>query len=309
MANIGIIGAGAMGCLYGAMLSSAPGNAVTFIDHSKERAEYLQKNGITMHENGIAKRFKVKAVVPAEAHEHTFDWIFILVKAHQTVQALQETAGLLKPGTIIVSLQNGLGNEKNIASFASPADIILGVSSHNSTKIATGEILHPSPAATTVIGPAIGNDTAKAARTAALFAASGTEVVISSDIYSAIWRKLLVNMAINPLTMLSGKKNGFIISDSESWNTVQRLLHEGIVVAGSRGVELDYEEMLQYIYNVCMLTRDGTSSMLQDRLNFRKTEIDYINGAVSAIAEAGEIPAPANKTITEQIHLLEKSYL
>jgi hypothetical protein len=85
-------------------------------------------------------------------------------------------------------------------------------------------------------------------------------------------------MAINPLTMISGKKNGFVASDPALWQQVKILLEEGIAAARCRGVRLDYNEMLQHIHNICILTADGTSSMLQDRIFCRKTEIDHING-------------------------------
>ncbi len=297
-----------MGILYGARLCCDPNNVVTYIDHSPGRANFLRSNGIAIHENGIINRFRVNAVLTGDTAAGNYDWIFILVKAHQTQQALHDAGKHLPPDATIVSLQNGLGNCETIAAFVPAENIIAGISNHNSTKLHEGEIIHPTPAAETIIGPFSGTDTTKAQDTAALFTASGSRIKVVHDIYPHIWRKLLVNMAINPLTMISGKKNGFVASDPALWQQVKILLEEGIAAARCRGVRLDYNEMLQHIHNICILTADGTSSMLQDRIFCRKTEIDHINGAIAAIAAENNAAAPFNRRLTSQVHKLEESF-
>lgn len=293
--------------LYGAFLAADPANRVIFIDRNQERSARFNTHGINITENGTTKNFRVESILNT-APSPGFDYLFVLVKSHHTREALADAKKFFSGNTVAVSLQNGMFNDRDLAEILPSQQIILGISNHNSTILAPCTILHPSPGAQTFIGPVKGGNVSEAEKACRLFSASGTNISATADIHTAIWKKLLVNMVINPLTMLKEKHNGFIIEDKDTWAQAGAIIREGIAAAGCCGITLDTAETFEHIYNVCTHTRKGRSSMWQDRIARRKTEIDRINGAVAAILEENNIPAPANRSLTEQVHLLEKEW-
>ena len=306
MYQIGILGCGAMGCLYGTALARDENNAVTFIDHRPERVDFFNRNGVTVRENGVARHFRVHSIPGRTAPPEPFDFVLVTVKAHQTETAVRENAALFAPDTIIVSIQNGLGNLETISGLYPDSPLVAGISNHNSTLLAPGEILHPSTGAHTLAGSLTDSGRAAALKTAAVFRDSGLGLTLVEDIRREIWRKLLINCAINPITALKNQCNGFLLSDPEARREASEIMREGIAAAAAEGVTLSEEEMLEHLEKVCRATAGGKSSMLQDILAGRRTEIDFINGAVAAVARRNGLPASANQNAADRIHRLEQ---
>ena len=140
-----------------------------------------------------------------------------------------------------------------------------------------------------------------------IFAESGLDISVSNDVRVLIWRKLLVNMSINPLTMLLEVKNGFIQSNRPSWDIVRQIVDEGLTVAKADGIDFDREEILELVHKICVLTRTGCSSMFQDRIHKRRTEIDFINGSVVSLARKHGIQVPVNALLVQLVHAVEDS--
>ncbi len=306
MNKVGILGCGAMGCLYGTALARDENNAVTFIDHRPERVDFFNRNGVTVHETGGVRHFPVRAILGRTAAGERFDLVLVTVKAHQTETAVRENAALITPDTIVFSLQNGLGNIETISGLCPDSPLVAGISNHNSTLLAPGEILHPSAGAHTLAGGLTASGRAAALKTAAVFRKSGLGLTLVEDIRREIWRKLLINCAINPITALRNQCNGFLLSDPEARREASEILREGIAAAAAEGVFFSGEEMPEHLEKVCRTTAGGKSSMLQDILAGRRTEIDFINGAVAAVARRNGLPASANQNAADRIHRLEQ---
>ena len=307
MYQIGILGCGAMGCLYGTALTEDADNAVTFIDRRPERVDFFNRNGVTVRENGVARHFRVRSILGRTAPPEAFDFVLVTVKAHQTETAVRENAALFAPNTVIISLQNGLGNLEIISKLCPDSPLVAGISNHNSTLLAPGEILHPSAGAQTLAGGLTASGRAAAQKTAAVFRKSGLGLTVVEDIRREIWRKLLINCAINPITALSNQCNGFLVSDPAARREASEIMREGIAAAAAEGVIFSGEKMLEHLEKVCRATAGGKSSMLQDILTGRRTEIDFINGAVAAVARRHGLPADANRSAADRIHRLEQT--
>ena len=104
-------------------------------------------------------------------------------------------------------------------------------------------------------------------------------------------------------------KNGFIQSDRHSWDIVRQIVDEGLTVAKADGVEFDREEILDLVRKICVLTHSGCSSMYQDRIHKRRTEIDFINGSVVSLARKHSIPVPVNALLVQLVHAVEDSLI
>ncbi len=300
-----ILGAGAMGCLYATYLANNKNIDLLLLDHNQEKVETIQKNGLIMRENGKEKVFRVRAelsghdTVPA-------DIILVFVKAHQTYHAMKSNAGLIGPDTTVLSLQNGMGNYLEIGKFIPIERVVIGTTNHNSTLLGYGHFLHAADGMT-IIGSFSDNEK-RVDIIRDLFRGTGLDIASSPDVRRLIWRKLLVNMSINPLTMLLEVKNGFIHTDRQSWTCVETIVDEGLAVAKADGCDIDREEILELIHKICMVTGSGCSSMYQDRIHKRRTEIDFINGTVVKLAHKYHIDVPYNTMLVRLVRAAENSY-
>ncbi len=128
------------------------------------------------------------------------------------------------------------------------------------------------------------------------FRESGFEIEFTPDFKKHQWNKLFVNLAINPITALTGQENGIVLSDQMSL-TVQNIVREAVSIARNEGLETDFENVIAVVRAVAKATRCNTSSMLQDVQNKKMTEIDSINGYIIQLARKHNIEVPANEAL------------
>ena len=305
MLKVTVLGAGAMGCLYAAYLARNPEIHLQLLDHNPDKIAEIQKDGLVMEENGRLIYTPVHAAQSGIGGEPA-DILIVFVKAHQTYSAMKSNRFLIGPDTTVVSLQNGMGNYIEINKFVPLDRIVIGTSNHNSTLRGYGKFLHAADGKTIIGAFDPANPRVELVR--AVFAESGVDISASPDVRRLIWRKVLVNMAVNPLTMLMEVRNGFLQADRPSWDCVSGIVREGIAVAKADGVDFDEEEILELIRMICLVTKSGCSSMYQDRLHKRHTEIDFINGTVVKLARKYRIPVPFNTLLVNMVHGVENSF-
>ena len=305
MLNVTILGAGAMGCLYAAYLARNPEIRLQLLDHNPDKVAEIEKDGLVMEENGRLIRIPVHAAQSGIGGEAA-DVLIVFVKAHQTYSAIRSNRFLIGENTTVVSLQNGMGNYIEINKFVPLDRIVIGTSNHNSTLRGYGKFLHAADGKT-IIG-AFDPANPRVEQVRGIFNGTGLDISVSPDVRRLIWRKLLINMAINPLTMLMEVRNGFLQADRPSWDCVSTIVREGIAVAKADGVEFDEAEILELIRMICLVTRSGCSSMFQDRMHKRHTEIDFINGTVVKLARKYRIPVPYNTLLVNMVHGVENSF-
>lgn len=303
--NVTILGAGAMGCLYASYLARNPGISLQLLDHDPVKVAEIEKDGLVMQENGHTIRTQVHAAQSGIGGKAA-DVLFVFVKAHQTYSAMKSNRFLIGEDTTVVSLQNGMGNYLEINKFVPLDRIVIGTSNHNSTLQGHGKFLHAADGKTIIGAFDAANPRVELVRS--LFTGTGLDITASPDVRRLIWRKLLINMSINPLTMLMEVRNGFLQADRPSWDCVSSVVREGIAVAKADGVEFDEAEILELIRMICLVTQSGCSSMYQDRLHKRHTEIDFINGTVVKLARKYRIPVPFNTLLVNMVHGVENSF-
>lgn len=299
-----ILGSGAMGCLYGGALASDPSLDVWFIARDEKKSSFLNEQGITILEEGMEKKIPVRSFPSGDGFFEP-DYLLVFVKAHQTADAFRENRSLFTDHTRVLTLQNGLGGSEFFKEHVDHSLLSAGISNHNSTLLSPGRILHGGRGRS-ILGELFPEGKACAREFALLFRNSFIPVEYSSDIRRSIWEKLLVNLAINPLTMLYQVKNGQILQQESLRNEAEVLVKEALCIAAAEGIKFEEEEALTHVFQVAEATSEGRSSMLQDRLLGRKTEIDAINGAVIALARKHGIALPHNDRIVSLVHEVEE---
>jgi 2-dehydropantoate 2-reductase len=302
--RIVIMGAGAMGSLFGGLLAFS-GEEVWLVDIREDHIQALGSAGLAVEEEGKIRTISVHATKEV-APIGKADLILFFVKAYHTKKAVSDALVLQKEDTLFLTLQNGLGNEEAICKRVDPKKVILGVTNHGATFLGPGRIRHAGWGKT-YVGELDGNVTARVTQLAQVFMGAGIETEVSTNIHQLIWNKLFVNVGLNAVAALTGLKNGQVLDHPETLRLLETLVSEAVTVARKKGIPIEGNP-LEKVKAVLEITRENRCSMGQDFDNRRKTEIDAINGAVVREAERLGISVPYNQMITDLVKVIEKRF-
>ena len=302
--KIAVLGAGAMGSLYGGYLSAD--NEVVLVDIWKDHVEAVSRDGLAIEElDGGARTFRPKALTDC-AQVGPADLVIVFVKSTQTLSALEKNRPLIGENTLLLSLQNGYGNADDMLAFVPKERILVGTTSHGCLMKAAGQIRHTGKGAT-YLG-ALTQDHANARKVADLLIKAGFETEVSENVMELIWSKLFINVGINPITALLGQPNLYVAENPRANQVAKRAVYEAVCIANADGMRFDADKVFEIVCQVAVKTGKNRSSMLSDVSNKRQTEILKINGAVVKKAEQLGLDAPCNAMLTDLILALEDSY-
>lgn len=303
--KITIIGPGAMGCLLAGFLSKSK-EEVWLLDKNPERAKKINEEGIRVE--GISGNWQAKVKATCETKEiGVQDLLIITVKSYDTKEALKNIKPLLSDDTLVLTLQNGLGNIEIISELVAPDRVLGGITNQGATLLKTGWVRHAGKGET-VLGRTDGRILVELRSIRELFNKVGMETRLSKDIKALLWSKLLINVGINALTAITRLNNGRLIEFEASRKILADAVNEAIKVAKKKRIKLIYDDPLSKAEAVCQATANNVSSMLQDIIKARRTEIDFINGVIVRQAQGLGIPTPVNTVLTNLVKTIEASY-
>jgi len=306
--RIAIIGPGAMGCLFAGLLVEAGQEDVWLFDKHEERAREIAKNGLRIE--GIGGTRSVLGVkTSVDAQEIGFaDLVLICVKSYDTAEASHSILPTVGDATVVLTLQNGLTNVEIISQILGEDKVVAGVTSHGATMLGIGHVRHAGTGET-VIGEPAGGSSSRTERIADILTSAGVQTTVSCNIYNSIWTKLVMNAAINPLTAITKLRNGELLEYDETRKLLSTTAEEAARVAAVvSGLELPVGDATSLVEKVCRATSSNVSSMLQDVLRQKRTEIDAINGAIVNEARKMGIEAPINETLTYLVKGVESGW-
>ena len=304
--KIAVIGAGAMGSLFGALLAEG-GHEVWLCDIWQDHINALKQNGLKIEWEGKTRNVRLNAAGdPLQIGES--ELVLIFVKSTQTESAAESAALLAGRNGLVMTLQNGMGNTETIAEHIPPNRILAGTTAHGATMLKAGSIRHAGAGSTTIGMWAGGEKKFQIARqTADLFSQAGIKSAAVEDVRLVIWDKLLVNIGINAITALTGIKNGQLLDLDLTRELGRAAVAEAASVARARGIKIR-EDPAAHVFQVAAATAANRSSMGQDVDHRRPTEINAINGFVVRAAEGMGIAAPVNQTLTALVKTMEAHY-
>ena len=292
-----IFGAGAVGSLIGGLLSKK--YDVTLFGRKKHIDE-IKKNGLRIA--GKTKGIFYPKVISKISGK--YDLIILTVKAYDTKKSIRTLKPILDRSTVVLSLQNGLGNEEIIRSSKRNMGVLRGITSHGAIFVKPGEIRH-SGMGETVIGEIDRKKTERIKKICSMFNNAGIKTRISNDIKKDVWAKTIVNSAINPITAITGLKNGYLFKIPMLTKLIENICIEGVKVANASGIFFD-SDVFEETKKIAKLTSKNRSSMLQDVESGKKTEIDFINGAIAEVGEKKGMETPLNSMLTGLVKGIEK---
>ncbi|MFZ5814781.1 MAG: ketopantoate reductase family protein [Bacillota bacterium] len=295
--SIGVLGAGALGTLFAHGLASrtlAAGTRVMLLARSPG------PDSIT-----IEGRTPV-AVERVTNPQEPVDLLIVLVKAYATAGAMRWAAGAVGPQTIVLTLQNGLGNAEVLAAAVGPERVLVGTTAQGATLLEPG-LVRNGGHGPTLIAPWLSQGPAAelAPHVSRLLSRAGFPSGVTPDAGVLLWSKLVVNAAINPLTALYGIPNGMLLERQELRRLMEAAAREAGGVAAALGIGLK-EDPAERAVAVARATAVNRSSMLQDLERGRRTEIEAINGALVERALAIGLSVPVNETLTLLVREAER---
>lgn len=304
MADVLVLGAGAVGSVLGAFLARA-GDRVTLLGRAPHMAAIAQ-TGLRI--TGLFGEFRVDglhALSDPQAIAAPADCVWVTVKSYDTLRVRSLAARWRKEDGVVVSAQNGIGNLELLAARV-PSEALLGA-----RVIFGARLVEPGWAEVTVsaepvrIGaycPHRPASVEQARHLAAHLSAAGISSEWCEDIHAELWGKLLYNAALNPLGALLGCHYGRLAEDEDTRALMDRIIREAFAVARAKGIALPWSSAEAYrahFYGrLVPATYRHRSSMLQDLERGRPTEIEAINGAVWRLGQELGVDVTCNELLT-----------
>ena len=309
--KIAILGAGAMGSLVGAFLIRG-GADVILVDPYEAHMDTIRTTGLTMHINEETICQQIPTCYHAD-QSGPVDVVICLVKSLFTEKALLEAKALFKPSTLILTLQNGLGNADTISHLFSPDRILQGVMKITSQLNAPGELTsHILPEMTAIhIGTMNGNtDAIVAAQSLAVYwCKGGLKAEYHDNINDFIWGKAVNNIAINSACAITRLNIGSFLSEPKGWFITEQCIREVIAVANAKGIKLNFNTVTESIQkNTIPKFGSHYPSTAQDVMNKKTTEIETLNGAIVKYGKRLGIPTPYNECVAAFIQVIQNHY-
>ncbi|MEA3400628.1 MAG: 2-dehydropantoate 2-reductase [Armatimonadota bacterium] len=292
-----VIGPGAMGCLHAALLREA-GVSVGLLDHRAERAALIEERGIIVERDGQERTVPMTCSAdPADLRAS--DLAIVFVKAYDTEEATRRALPAIGDAASVLTLQNGLGNHELLAELVRPARVLAGTTTTGATLLGDGHV-REAGRGFVQLGSPTGNSR-RTREAVALFERAGLDCEATPSVDEVLWAKAIVNAAVNPLTALTGLRNGMLVEIPELREQVRAVVREAAAVARAEGVFVR-EDIVQLVEEICERTGRNRSSMLQDISAGRRTEIDVINGEIARRGDARGVAAPLCRILTALVH-------
>jgi 2-dehydropantoate 2-reductase len=304
--KVAVVGAGAMGSLFGAMLAEA-GNEVWLYDVWLEHVQTINQDGLKIERAGKTRTVEVKATADPQQIGQA-ELVIIFVKSSRTKSAAETALTIADSNGSVMTLQNGMGNADIIAECIEPERILAGTTSHGATLLGPGSIRHAGSGPTTIGAWSQTEDGLRRARQFAdFFNRAGIKTESVADVHSVVWNKLLINIGINAITALTNIKNGQILDLEITRELSRNAVAEAIRVAQAEDIKV-HDDVVDRVFKVAEATALNRSSMGQDVDNRRQTEIAAINGFIVREAKRLGLPAPVNFALTALIETLQSHY-
>jgi len=298
--RIVIVGPGAIGTLLAVRLAVG-GCPVTVLDHRPDRAAAIRRDGLRLRTDVGVLVAPVEAAASA-AELRDAEAVIVCVKCLALPDAGRMLAALGEPATL-VTIQNGLGVidalASGLGSAAARHRLVQAVTYQAASPDADGVIRHVANLPTLLDGRAAVRDAAAAV--VSRFQAAGLPARLEDDLRPAIWRKLVVNAAINPLTAIEHVRNGELAERPELRRTMLALAREAAAVARAEGVALSDEAAEAAALDAAQNTAGNVSSMRQDVEAGRPTEIDFLSGAILRLAAQYGLDVPHTRRMVDGI--------
>ncbi|MFO7800710.1 MAG: ketopantoate reductase family protein [Desulfovermiculus sp.] len=299
-AKVCIVGPGAMGSFYYWKFHQAGFEQTTLLAGG-ERARRLQNNGIRVNGQTVPAR----VVGPEDTH-YAADLIVVAVKYHHLDQVLADMKNLVADNTLIVSVMNGIDSEEILARTYGWDKVLYA--------IALGIDAQREPDQVRVTNQGIvyfgqkSNQqfSSRVKRVEELFQAADIAYQIPEDMVRVMWWKYMINVGVNQVSAVLRAPFGTFQKSQEAKDLMQEAMQEVINVAGAKDIQLGSEDIDSWLQVLDSLDPEGKTSMCQDVLAGRKTEVEMFAGTLLTMGRDLDIPTPLNRYLFQFLRAIEQ---
>jgi 2-dehydropantoate 2-reductase len=292
--KVAVVGAGGIGSVFGGRLAAA-GHEVWLIHRRPEVVDALQRHGLHLTASAENEYIPVHATLdPQEAG--VVDLVLITTKSFDTRAAAENSRQLVREGTCVLTLQNGLGNLETIAEVLGAERSLLGMTYLGAAVRGPGHVAFTAPGPT-FIGEANAELSARVLDLAQAFSAAGIPTQATEHLWDLVWGKLVINAALNATCAMLGADGNDILACAAASQLTGAVAEETARVAAALGIKLPYADAAERVWQHCRDITTSKPSMLQDMERNRPTEIDAINGAVVRAGQRAGVPTPYNEAL------------
>lgn len=325
--NIGFIGAGAIGCLFGGYISQVDFDDTKINMYLFTREKYknvIDKDGLTIEKNGVPKKIINLHVEHRSLYPNTnnieesyaFQYLFLTTKAYDIESAINEYKNLIEKSKYFIILQNGIGNEEYILEMFPNIKLIRALTTNGALMEKNGYVIHTGEGLSKlgyVKTETSGNHylideklKTDIENLKSILIRAGFETVIVNDIEKECWEKVFVNIGINAFGALTGLRNGDLLQHQGIRDLMRKAVLEALNIAIAKGIKLTDKDYVKVMLGVAEKTAQNKNSMLQDILKGKsKTEISYMNGKILSYGKKLNMEVSINEVLTNLIHGLE----
>ena len=292
-----VVGAGALGGFYGALLARA-GNDVSVLARGAA-LDAVRDGGLTIESAKYGSFTQPVAAIadPSEAGE--VELIFFAVKAYDLDATARQIAPMVRKGVTLLAVQNGIEHPQQLAAYVGEDAVLPGVVYVSTTVTAPGVITHVGGPGLLQLGDAFGPNPERLERIAALFRETGAPVETYPDLWPMLWRKFAAICAMSGVAALTRLTLAQMFAVPESRQLYRDTMDEVVQVAIARGVDLPVttaDELMSMLYAMAALPERG--SMAYDLFAGRRLEIETLNGSAVRLGTESGVATPINSVIT-----------
>ena len=299
--RIGILGAGALGTLFGFRLAGE--HDVTMLEVRPDVVDAVRRDGLRLADEPARP-----VAISGNARDlFASQVLFLFVRATDTMRALRPFTHNLDPSCAIVALQSGIAGEDAVKAVLG-GNVALVVGATTESALTTGPgAARPVGSGSTILGPG-GASPEVCARIARVLNDAGFPASVAYDIRPHLWGKLIASAAINPVATLLDRPNAVVLEDANASEIARSLAQEAAAVASAMRIALPFSDPWAYVRAIVEQTAAMRNSMLADIAGGARTEIEHINGAVVAAGRRAAVPTPYNETMFRLIRAREGQF-
>jgi 2-dehydropantoate 2-reductase len=306
--RVAIVGAGVIGSIFAYIFGKV--HEVTLIEVVKDKVDLYRKEGFTIiMPDGSEVHVDNVDITSNPEEVGEVDLVQISVKGYATEPATKSALPMIGENTMVLSVQNGLVHDL-ISSIVGKEKVIAGITAHSGMPVKANVIRYVGGyGPLLMIGKYDRQPDERFWEIIDELKKTGEQIEVVDDIEAVIWKKLVANVACNPVAAITGMTSVEALACEDTKNLIKILAEEVVAVAKARGIYFpEMENITEFVYQAFAGTKDNKVSMLQDVEAKRRTEIDTLNGAIVAEGERLGVDVKANKVITMLVKSLEYMY-
>lgn len=305
MTRVLIMGLGALGSVYAALMKSA-GHEVHAVGLSAEHIEAASVRGLRVSgASGDRTVYLDSVSTTTDELNDDFDLIIIATKAYDVEQAAIDTAPLIGQNTIVQSIQNGVGSLDLIAPHLPQSQLCLGVVGGFGASVPEPGHAHHNGMALIRFSPYSDLPMTEVDKSVEIWRSAGFDATSLLDPSQVIWEKLIMNVAFSGPAVLNKLTIGEMMADDNAWQVSHACLEEAFAVATALGIPMDITDPVEHVRTLAGKIPGAKPSMLLDALRGSRGEIDVINGSVVRYGAEVGVPTPANSTVVNLVKAWE----